>query len=141
MRKVTAVSEEEPYTVQITTEKHKWKSDEPEDLGGGDQGPSPYELFLSGVGACNAITARMYAQRKGWPLSSIKVELGLSKMRSKDRPSKTTQKGAVSHITIRIFLEGDLSSEQRQRIFQIAGRCPVKRTLEGEVTITSELID
>jgi putative redox protein len=141
MRKVTAISEKEPYAVEIMTEKHHWEADEPRDLGGDDQGPSPYELLLSGVGACAAITARMYAQRKGWPLDSIRVELEHSKIRAEDCADCKTKKGPVSMISIRISVTGDLDDRQRRRIFEIAGKCPVKRTLEGEIKISSELLE
>ena len=141
MRKVTAISEKEPYAVEILTEKHQWDADEPQEVGGGDQGPSPYELLLSAVAACTAITARMYAQRKGWPLRSIRVDLEHSKIRAEDCADCQTKKGPVSVISIRVFLAGDLDDEQRRRIFEIAGKCPVKRTLEGEIKVRSELLE
>jgi len=140
LKRVTAISDKEPYVVRISTGKHQWNADEPLDLGGRDEGPSAYELLLSGVGACTAITARMYAQRKGWPLKSIRVQLEHSRVRAEECPDCSTEKGFVSVITIQISLEGDLDSAQRERIFQIAGKCPVKRTLEGETKVASELL-
>jgi putative redox protein len=141
MRRVKAVSEKEPYVVEISTEKHHWNADEPPDLGGRDAGPSPYELLLGSVGACMMITARMYAARKGWPIQSMSVELDFSRVRAEECEDCESEKGLISQIGIQMSLEGDLDRAQRQRVFEIAGKCPVKRTLEGEVKIRSELLE
>jgi len=140
MRKVTAISEKEPYVVEVSTGKHQWNVDEPPDLGGQDAGPSPYELLLGSVGACMLITARMYAARKSWPIQSMRVELDFSRVRAEECEDCESQKGLISQIGIRMSLEGDLDEAQKQRVFEIAGKCPVKRTLEGEVKIRSELL-
>ncbi len=71
MKKVVVSSGPTPYTISITTGVHGWTADEPKDLGGHDEGPSPYELLLSSIGACTAITVQMYARRKNWPLDEI----------------------------------------------------------------------
>jgi putative redox protein len=141
MEKVAVVSERSPYVVEVSASKHKWFVDEPPDRGGEDKGPTPYELLLGAVGACTAITARMYAQRKGWSLRSIKVELEHTRVRAEDCPDCETAKGYVSQVGLQVSVEGDLDDFQRQRIFEIAGKCPVKRTLEGEIRIRSELLD
>ena len=141
MRKVTAVSDKKSYVVEIDTDKHQWIADEPPNLGGTDAGPAPYELLLSGVAACTAITSRMYAERKGWPLESIRVEVEYSRVRAEECADCETEKGFVSQIGIQISLEGALDNTQRQRIFEIAGKCPVKRTLEGEVRVMSKLLE
>jgi len=140
MRKVTAISEKEPYVVEVSNGKHQWNVDEPPDLGGQDAGPSPYELLLGSVGACMLITARMYAARKSWPIQSMRVELDFSRVRAEECEDCESQKGLISQIGIRMSLEGDLDEAQKQRVFEIAGKCPVKRTLEGEVKIRSELL-
>jgi putative redox protein len=137
---VRAVSRKEPYLVELSTDEHNWVADEPEENGGGCTGPKPFELLLSAVGACMAITARMYAKRKNWPLDSIGVELDHSRLRAEDCDGCQTEQGFVSLIEIRLKIEGDLDHSQRERIAEIAGRCPVKRSLEGEVKIRSELI-
>ena len=140
MRKVTAVSGKRPYVVEISSGKHQWNADEPPDLGGEDAGPSPYELLLGAVGACMMITSRMYAERKGWPLKSISVELDFSRVKAEECEDCESEKGLVSQIGIQMSLQGDLDEAQKRRIFEIAGKCPVKRTLEGEVKIRSELL-
>jgi putative redox protein len=139
MRKVKAVSSKKPYAVEITTDQHHWNADEPPDRGGGDIGPSPNELLLSAVGACMAITARMYAERKGWPLDLVQVELDYSRVRAEECDDCETEKGFVSVLQIDFSLQGDLDEAQKQRVLEIAGRCPVKRTLEGEVKVKSRL--
>ena len=141
MREVSVVSRKEPYAVEISTIEHNWLADEPAELGGMDAGPSPYELLLGAVGACMTITARMYAKRKGWPLETVRVELDFSKLRAEDCNDCQTEKGPVSLIGIRLRLEGDLDQSQRDRIAEIASRCPVKRSLEGEIKIRSELME
>jgi putative redox protein len=141
MRRVTAITEKKPYVVEISTEEHRWTADEPPSKGGEDVGPSPFELLLSAVGACMMITARMYAERKSWPLDSMKADLEYSRIRAEDCDDCGSKTGFISQITIRMSLQGNLDESQRQRIFEIAGRCPVKRSLEGEVKIRSQLQD
>jgi len=103
--------------------------DEPAENGGTDSGPSPQQLLRTALAACTSITVRMYADRKGWPLDRISVEVSASSER----------KNGVVHTRFerRIELDGDLSEAQRSRAIEIAGRCPVHRTLEGEVTIVT----
>jgi len=140
MRKVIVSSEPTPYSISITTGVHGWTSDEPKDLGGQDEGPTPYELLLSSIGACTAITAQMYANRKKWPLEGITVELDHQKLKAEDCPDCKTEKGQVSEITVKVSITGDLSDEQRKRILEISGKCPVKKTVEGEVIFRPELV-
>ncbi|UCF36697.1 MAG: OsmC family protein [Acidobacteriota bacterium] len=140
MRKVTVESTPSPYTLKISTDAHQWSGDEPADLGGADKGPSPYELLLSSVGACTAITVQMYARRKEWPLESISVELDHRKMKAEECPDCTSTAGFVSEISLKISLKGDLSEEQRERILSIAEKCPVKKTLEGEIKFRPTLV-
>ncbi|MEM9559593.1 MAG: OsmC family protein [Planctomycetota bacterium] len=120
----------DPYTSTIKTEGHDLVSDEPTNLGGQNAGPSPYGHLLAAIGACKTITMRMYADRKGWALESATVEL----THSRERPG-------VERIDAVITLEGDLSDEQRTRIREIADRCPVHRTITGDLTVASTLAE
>ena len=104
--------------------------DEPEEVGGTDTGPTPNELLRTALASCTTITVRMYADRKGWPLERIEAEV--------DGVSKREGGTMRSHFVRRVRLVGDLDDEQRARLIEIAGRCPVHRTLEGEVEIETE---
>jgi putative redox protein len=128
-RAVTAVIGETPYLVTLSDGAHEWLGDEPLEAGGGGRGPSPHQLVLSGLGACTAITLRMYADRKRWPLSGVSVELQLN-------PDGAPARGG-SEIRRRITLHGDLTAEQRERLLQVANACPVAKTLGGEIHTTT----
>ena len=97
------------------------------------------ELLMSSIGACIAITVQMYAARKQWPLQGITVELVHKKMKAEECPDCKSEKGQVSEITTKISLSGDLTEDQKKRILEIAGKCPVKRTIENEVIFRSSL--
>ncbi len=114
-------------------------ADEPESVGGNDLGPRPHELVLAGLGACTAITVRMYADRKGIPLKAIGVHLSHRKIKAADCPDCTTTEGEVEEMTREITFEGDLDAATRQRLLDIANKCPVHRTLTGEIKIRTTL--
>ncbi len=116
------------FATELKLGPHRGLADEPVDLGGGDSGPTPDEIALSALGACTAITLRMYAQRKQWPLEQVEVELAFLE-RGKER----------SVIERRVHLLGPLDDEQRARLLQIANACPVHRLLTGEVEIPTVL--
>lgn len=107
---------------------HHVLADEPEAYGGTNRGMSPYGFLSAGLGACTSMTIRMYARRKGWPLAHVSVDVCHDKVHAQD--ARTTGDSKVDHFTRVIRLEGDLSAEQRDRLMEIADRCPVHRTLE-----------
>ncbi len=114
-------------------------ADEPESLGGADLGPRPHELVLAGLGACTAMTLRMYADRKGIPLKGIGVHLSRRKIKAADCPDCTTTEGEVEEMVREITLEGDFDAATRQRLLEIANKCPVHKTLTGEIKIRTTL--
>lgn len=115
---------------QVVARSHHWLADEPLDTGGSDAGPTPYEHLLAALGTCTSMTMRMYADRKKWPVRDITVHLRHSKKLGADGEP-------VDHINREIQMEGDLTDEQRARMLQIADRCPVHRTLHGEIVVTT----
>jgi putative redox protein len=119
------------YQQTVTAGQHQLLADEPESLGGADAGPAPFDFVMSGLGTCTSITLRMYAERKGLPLTRISVSLSHDKVDingvSRDRISR------------RITLEGDLSDEQRQRLLEIANKCPVHRLLSQSLILDCSL--
>ena len=123
----------DPYVSTVYARDHRLVADEPTSMGGGDTGPTPYELLLASIGACKVITLRMYADRKGWPMESATIALTHTRQGA----------GAEARETIAAELEltGPLSSEQRARLSEIADRCPVHRTLAGDLVLTTVLVE
>ena len=117
---------------------HHALADEPVSFGGTNRGLTPYQFLSSGLGACTSMTIRMYARRKGWPLDHVSVDILHDKMHATDCEECETTSGKIDHFRRIVHLEGDLDAEQRQRLLEIADRCPVHRTLESEIHITTE---
>lgn len=126
------------YTRDITAGRHRLVADEPLPIGD-DAGPNPYDLVLAGLGACTSMTVRMYADRKGWPLDQVRVTLRHSRIHAEDCAACETTKGLIDHIDLDVELSGALDDAQRQRLMQIAERCPVHQTLTSEVNISTSL--
>jgi putative redox protein len=131
----TVESAEGTYAQAIKARVHEWVAGEPVDLGGIDNGPTPYELLLSALGACTAITLEMYAARKGWPLEKVHVTLEYSKeTRAGENDGKP-----VDMIDRVVRLDGQLDAEQRARLIEIANKCPVHNTLTNRIEISTML--
>jgi len=126
---------ERPYTNRVSARSHVWLADEPPSAGALDAGPTPYELLLAGLGACTSMTLRMYAERKGWPLQKVAVHVRHDEIHARDCESCESKEGKLDRIERELELEGDLSEEQRARLLEIADRCPVHRTLQGDKEI------
>ncbi len=117
-----------PYATQLVIGTHHAVADEPVDLGGGDTGPAPDEILLSALAACTAITLRMYAERKKWPLEGVDVDVEFA------------ERGKEKNVLRRtVHLRGALDDEQRERLLQIANACPVHRILTGTVEVPTTL--
>jgi uncharacterized OsmC-like protein len=127
------VHSERGYRTDIHIRQHTIIADEPMQAGGTDRGPTPMEILLGTAGACIAVTTRAYAQRKGWPLDDISVELEMERFKAADYPSYAGDAPYVHEIRENIRFEGALTEEQKQRLLVIAGKCPVHLTLENPV--------
>jgi uncharacterized OsmC-like protein/pimeloyl-ACP methyl ester carboxylesterase len=125
-----------PYLQQVAMGHHRLVADEPESVGGGDRGPTPYDLLLASLGACTSMTLRMYADRKEWPLTGVDVTLRHRRIHAKDCAECETETGMLDRLERVVTIEGDdLTDEQRAQLLVIADKCPVHRTLTSEVVI------
>ena len=118
---------------------HHALADEPAAYGGTDRGMTPYGFLAAGLGACTSMTIRMYARRKGWPLAHVRVDVTHDKVHAQDAGENGTSK--VDTFRREIVLEGDLDSAQRQRLKEIANKCPVHQTLERSSKVETTLAD
>src|SRR5205823_2224859 len=123
---------------EIRVRGHLLAADEPLGEGGTDLGPNPYDLLLSALGSCTSMTVSLYARRKGWPLTGVEVRLRHSRIHAADCADCDTKIGRIDHIEREITLDGDLDDAQRMRLLEIADRCPVHRTLQGEIRIATK---
>ena len=108
---------------QVKIREHEVTADEPDDSGGDDSGPSPQELLAASLASCTAVTMEMYAARKGWDVGEISVDVDY----------EPAHRGSPTRFAMTVSLAKELPEEQRERLMQIAAKCPVHRTLEGEV--------
>jgi putative redox protein len=128
------------FAQSISVGPHVLRADEPKEVGGNDEGPTPYDLLLAALGACKSMTVRMYAERKQWPLQGVQVRLSHSKVHAEDCAECETQVGMIDRIDVEISFTGNLSQEQQQRLLEIADKCPVHRTLLSTPHIETRLV-
>jgi len=126
-----------PLPQLINMHGHQIRSDEPVKSGGTDTGPDPYDLLLAALGSCTAMTVRLYAAQKQWPLTNVHVTLKHQKIYAQDCAECETKEGRIDQIDRVIRLEGALDDAQRKRLMEIADKCPVHRTLHSEVRIVT----
>jgi len=128
------------FMIDIVSGPHHLIADELTDVGGDDAGPRPHEFLLAGLGACTAMTVRMYAARKAIPLTRVSVRLSRRKIKAADCTDCVTKEGEVEEMIREITLEGDLDAPTRAKLMEIANKCPVHRTLTGEIKIRTSLV-
>jgi putative redox protein len=135
---VTRVSEADPdgFLQDVQAGRHHIRADEPEGYGGTDRGLTPYQLVAAGLGACTAMTIRMYARRKGMALDHVSVDVTHDRVHAQDARAPTV---TLDTFTRLIRLEGDLTPDEREKLLEIAGKCPVHKTLERSAEIVTEL--
>ena len=133
------LNREDAFTTDIQVRQHALTADEPESVGGNDFGPSPYDLVSSGLGACTVMTLHMYARRKKWDLREVTVHLEHYKDYAADFQNPEAKQSKIDHFEKVIELEGNLDEKQKQRLLEIADKCPVHRTLHNEVKVVTRL--
>jgi uncharacterized OsmC-like protein/fermentation-respiration switch protein FrsA (DUF1100 family) len=136
---VVSETGEGKFQQTVVVGPHHLRADEPVAAGGDDTGLSPYEFLTAGLGACTAMTLRLYADQKGLPLRGVSVTLSHEKIHAADCATCETKEGKLDRITRTIELEGPLDEAQRKRLIEIADKCPVHRTLTSEVEIRTAL--
>jgi putative redox protein len=129
------------YGQDVRAGRHVLRADEPTDAGGRDSGPTPYDLLLAGLGACTTMTLRMYADRKGWPLRRASARVRYARIHAKDCESCESDEGRAHRFVRELELTGPLDDAQRERLVEIADRCPVHRTLHEQKEIVTRLVD
>ena len=129
------------FRTELMANGHALIADEPVAVGGTNAGPSPYNLLAAALASCTSMTLRMYADRKGWPLREVTTLVTHSKVHAKDCAECEDREGRIDHLHRILDLQGPLDEAQRQRLREIADRCPVHRTLEGDVLVETELSD
>lgn len=127
------------YETFITAGAYELKADEPVQSGGTGTGPSPYDMLLSALGACTAMTMRMYAERRKLPLEALTITLDHDKIHAEDCENCETKDGKLDRINIKISFTGNLSELDKAKLMEISEKCPVHRTLTSEIKIESAL--
>ena len=129
------------FKQEITAGKHRLIADEPVSAGGGDAGPDPYAYLLTALGVCTSMSIGLYARRKEFPLENVTVSLWHSRIHASDCEECETKEGMLDRIDIDVELTGPLTAEQHSKLMEIAGKCPVHRTLTSEINIRLRAAD
>ena len=131
---------DETFTTTLTAGEHELLADEPESVEGGDnQGPDPYDYLLMSLGSCTVMTIKMYTRRKEWPVEDVYMELRHNKRHDEDCDNCEDPDSKIDVIEKEVIVEGDLTEEQIDKILDISKKCPVHRTLEGDMSIKSSI--
>lgn len=126
---------------EVIAGKHRFVADEPPSAGGTDSGPTPYDFLSAALGTCTSMTLNFLAKRENIPLEGIEVSVANDHMHAKDCADCLTKSGYIHRFDVKIRLKGNLTPEQRERLFSTAKRCPVYKTLTNEIRIEETLVD
>lgn len=127
------------FAQNVYSDSHHWLADEPTTVGGNNSGPDPYEHLLAALGTCTSMTIRMYANRKKWPLENIGINLYHERSYNKDCQQCDEAPQQIDYLNCEITLEGDLDNEQREKLLEIADKCPVHKTLHEHLVVNTKL--
>lgn len=132
---------DDKFRTKIQSRHHVYYADEPEDAGGDDTAATPMEMAMGSLGACIAITVKLYADRKGWPLEGIDVSLDSQRFNAKDYDAYEGDAQFIHEIRKGIKFHGDLSEDQLERLYDIAGKCPVHRLIANPVFFVEKALE
>jgi len=132
---------ENNFTTQLQTHKHSFIGDEPSSVGGDDFGPSPYEYLNAAIATCTAMTLKLYAERKSWDLQEVYVYISHARKHSDELMLDVEKPGYIDHISKRLKFIGNLDDTQKERLKEIASRCPVHQTVASEVIFDTKIIE
>jgi len=138
-QKVAVRTGNEGFKTEVKAGKHRFLADEPASVGGTDLGPNPYDLLLAALGTCTSMTLRMYADHKKLEVDEIKIHLSHAKVHAQDCEDCENERAKIDRIDRYIEIEGNLTEAQRQRMLEIADKCPVHRTLHNTIHVNSQL--
>ncbi len=127
------------FRTEIEAGGHALTGDEPEAMGGTDEGPTPYDLLAAALASCTTMTMRLYAERKGWPLEEAVARVRHEHVHAEDCAHCEAEEGKISRLTREIAARGPLTDVQRERLVEIANKCPVHRTLSSEIDVQTVL--
>ncbi len=136
----TIVRLDQGFRANIFVRNHVYHVDEPEEAGGTDTAPTPTEMLLGALGSCMAVTVKMYAERKGWPLEGVEIALDMERYNANQYAAYNGEAQFVHEFRNQIIFKGPLTDEQRARLLEIAGKCPVHRAIETPAFFVDELL-
>src|SRR5215208_5592545 len=121
------------FRTEVEAGPHRWVLDEPADAGGNGEGPTPYDMLASALGGCTSMTLHFYAKREGLPLEGVDISVTHDRQHAKDCVDCMSQSGYIHRFRLELTLHGPLTDEQKTKLLEVAGRCPVKKTLTAEM--------
>lgn len=135
---IASLNSQDDFTTDMALGSHKMLADEPENFGGKNLGPNPYEFLSAALASCTAMTIQMYAKRKKWPLKNVEVHINHKKDHCEDCEN-LDKKSKIDILQRQLTLEGDLDEKQRKRLLEIADKCPVHKTLHSDIEVKTSL--